>query len=77
MESDDKIYFVPGNLVKVKHNLPNSPVMMVTEIKRNYYIKNNTQSSNNNLLRGIKVRWFTDNGFLQEATFSTKDLVLV
>ena len=72
--TDDKIYFVPGNLVKLKHNLPNSPVMMVTEIKRNY-IKN-TQNPNN-LLKGIKVRWFTDNGFLQEATFSTKDLVLV
>lgn len=71
--SDDKIYFVPGNLVKLKHNLPNSPVMMVMRVERNFM---NTQSPNG-LLRGIKVRWFTDNGFLQEATFSTKDLVLV
>jgi hypothetical protein len=31
----------------------------------------------NALLKGVKVRWFTENGFLQEAVFSTKDLVLI
>jgi hypothetical protein len=31
----------------------------------------------NALLKGVKVRWFTENGFLQEAVFSTKDLILV
>lgn len=28
----EKIYFVPGNLVVVKHELDNKPVMLVTEI---------------------------------------------
>jgi len=31
----------------------------------------------NSFLKGVKVRWFTDNGFLQEAVFSTKDLQLI
>jgi len=31
----------------------------------------------NPYLRGIKCRWFTDNGFLQEAIFSTKDLIKI
>jgi len=29
------------------------------------------------ILKGIKTRWFTENGFLQEAIWNTKDLILV
>ena len=29
------------------------------------------------ILKGVKTRWFTNDGFLQEAVFSTKDLILV
>ena len=29
----------------------------------------------NTQLRGIRCRWFTTNGKLQEATWSTKDLI--
>ena len=35
------------------------------------------RTNGKDLLKGVKVRWFTDNGFLQEAVFSTKDLILV
>lgn len=69
---EEKTYFVPGQLVKLRQPLENSPVMMVTRIERNI-MKNNDK----NLLKGVKCRWFTDNGFLQEATFSTKDLILI
>ncbi len=31
-KSIEKIYFVPGNLVIIKHDLDNKPVMLVTEI---------------------------------------------
>jgi uncharacterized protein YodC (DUF2158 family) len=29
------------------------------------------------ILKGVKCRWFTESGVLQEAVFSTKDLILV
>jgi len=45
--------------------------MIVVKIERS--IINNENS--NPYLRGVKCRWFTDNGFLQEAIFSTKDLL--
>ena len=70
--NEDKIYFVPGQLVKLRQELPNSPLMLVHRVERSI-IKNNGKD----ILKGVKCRWFTDNGFLQEAVFSTKDLILV
>ena len=72
---EEKTYFAPGQLVKLKQDIPNSPVMLVYKVERN--IIRNRDFNKNDLLRGIKCRWFTDNGFLQEAIFSTKDLQLV
>ena len=73
MITDDKVYFAPGQKVTLKQDIPNKPVMIVHRVERN--ILKNKEGSD--LLRGIKVRWFTENGFMQEAVFSTKDLVLV
>lgn len=73
MINDEKTYFAPGQLVKLRQEIPNSPIMLVYKVERNI-IRNKDR---NDLLRGIKCRWFTDNGFLQEAIFSTKDLQLV
>lgn len=70
---DDKIFFKPGDLVQIKQDLPNKPIMLVYKIERNI-IKN---TEGNELLKGIKVRWFTKDGYLQEAVFSTKDLQLL
>jgi len=47
--------------------------MIVHRVERNI-IKN---KEGGDLLRGIKCRWFTKDGFLQEAVFSTKDLQLI
>lgn len=70
---EDKIFFKPGDTVTLKQDLPNKPIMVVvrkeTTIFRDKY--QNTQ------LRGIRCRWFTANGKLQEATWSTKDLIKV
>lgn len=63
---DDKIYFKPGDLVKSK--LPSSPVMLVLR-------KETTLFKDNQSLKGIKCRWFTNEGLLQEAVFNTKDLI--
>ena len=70
INEEDKVFLKPGDLVQLKQDIPNKPIMVVQRIERNI-IKNNDR---NELLRGIKVRWFTKDGFLQEAVFSTKDL---
>ena len=71
--NEEKIYFSPGNIVTLKQNIPNKPLMIVHRIERS--IMRNKEGKD--LLKGCKVRWFTENGFLQEAIFSTKDLILV
>ena len=73
MNQEEKVFFSPGQLVKLKQDLPNAPLMLVSRIERS--IIRNTNGKD--ILKGVKVRWFTDNGFLQEAVFSTKDLELV
>lgn len=74
MEQEEKFYFTPGMVVTLKQNVPNKPVMIVDR-KKSMTIRNEGDSSK--ILQGIVCRWFTDNGFIQEATFSTKDLELV
>lgn len=70
---DEKIYFVPGQLVTLRQDIPNKPIMLVHRVERSII----RSDDKNALLKGVKVRWFTENGFLQEAVFSTKDLILV
>ena len=70
---DDKIYFTPGQRVTLRQDIPNKPIMLVYRVERSI-IRNDDKNA---LLKGVKVRWFTENGFLQEAVFSTKDLILV
>ena len=69
---DEKIYFVPGQKVTLRQDIPNKPIMLVHRVERSI-IRNEDKNA---LLKGVKVRWFTENGFLQEAVFSTKDLIL-
>ena len=72
---EEKVYYNPGDLVTIKHDLPNKPVMMVVEkITRNIINKSgNTEST----FIGIKCRWFDKDQRLEEAIFSTKDLILI
>ena len=70
---DEKIYFVPGQKVTLRQDIPNKPILLVYRVERSI-IRNKDKDA---LLKGVKVRWFTENGFLQEAIFSTKDLILV
>lgn len=69
---DDKIYFTPGQLVVLKHDLPNKPIMMVVRKETSIF-----KNTGDNILRGIRCRWFTTDGTLQEAIFNTKDLIKV
>lgn len=67
----DQVYFMPGDLVRLNKPLPNAPIMMVTK-KETSLFKN--KATDDSTLIGIRCRWFTAGGVLQEAVFNTKDL---
>jgi uncharacterized protein YodC (DUF2158 family) len=71
--SQEKIFFTPGDVCMLKQDIPNKPMMVVHRVERS--IMRNRDGKD--ILKGVKCRWFTENGFLQEAIFSTKDLILV
>lgn len=66
----EKIFFLPGDVVTIKQDIPNKPVMLVKG-KEQKLIRRPEDASH---LKGIRCQWFTLNGELQEAVFSTKDL---
>jgi len=72
MISDDKVFYNPGDIVKLRHALDNVPRMYVVEkVSRTIKDKDGLKSS----FAGIKCRWFDKNYVLREALFSTKDLI--
>ena len=70
---DEKVFFQPGDMVQMKQDIPNKPIMVVSRIERSL-MKNN---EGKDYLRGVKCRWFSTDGKLQEAVFSTKDLLKI
>lgn len=68
----EKTFYIAGDIVRVKHKkLDNVPVMWVVDkVTRTY--KQDGESINQ--FKGIKCRWFNDNGDLCEEIFSSKDL---
>lgn len=71
---ESKMYFLPGMLVTLKQDIPNKPIMIVVR-KETSIFKN--RLSDENILRGIRCRWFTSEGLLQETIWNTKDLIKV
>ena len=69
---EEKIYFMPGDIVTIKQNIPNKPTMIVIKKEINIF-KNKDEKEP--ILRGIKCRWFTKELEIQEAIFNTKDLI--
>lgn len=65
-------FLKPGDVVTLNKHLPNAPTMIVVS-KELCIFKTQKESS----LRGIKCRWFTTTGELQEAVFNTKDLIKI
>lgn len=75
---EDIIYFNPGQVVQLKQNIPNKPLMVVMKKETSLFKHNNKRLNEKKpILIGIRCRWFTSNGELQEAIFNTKDLQLV
>lgn len=68
---ENKLFFSPGDVVKVKHNIPNVPNMYVVKKAFGYNIKDSDKAFN-----GMLCRWFSSDHKLQEGIFNTKDLEL-
>lgn len=75
---EEKIFLNPGEIVTLKQDIPNKPVMLVVK-KETSVFKHDSKRLNDKkpILIGIRCRWFTTTGELQEATFSTKDLIKI
>ena len=73
---EQNIYFNPGDVVQLKQNIPNKPTMIVVK-KETSIFKHDKDKINKPILIGIRCRWFTSQGELQEAVFNTKDLNLL
>lgn len=77
MIENDKVYFVPGDIVILKHEAVEfRPTMYVVEKVTKTFVNKET-AERDNLFLGVKCRWFSTDGKLQEAVFSTKDLIHV
>lgn len=70
---EEKVYFQPGDVCIIKQDIPNKPKMVVVRIERSIIKKNDGKD----YLRGVRCRWFSDDKKLQEAVFSTKDLLKI
>lgn len=69
---EEKIYFNAGDVVELKQDIPNKPIMMVVKKDTSIF-----KHDKKHVLIGIRCRWFTTSGEMQEATFNTKDIRLV
>jgi len=71
---EDKVYFLPGDVVTLRQNIPNKPTMyMVKKLTKTITIG----GREGDFFQGILCRWFAINGLLQEAAFNTKDIIKV
>lgn len=77
MINDEKFYFIPGTICRVRHSAIDNRVNMwvVDKVSKTVYNKDN--GATENVFIGIKCRWFDKNGVLRDAVFSTKDLEIV
>lgn len=69
---DTKQFFLPGDIVTLRQEIPNKPTMIVVK-KVTKTIK--TPSLKGDFFQGILCRWFTSSSELQEAVYNTKDLI--
>lgn len=74
MTDESKIYFLPGDVVTLKQDIPNKPIMMVLK-KETMTFRPSKDEEKTEYFKGIKCRWFTSDGLLQEAIYNTKDLL--
>lgn len=72
MNNETKQFFLPGDVVTLRQDIPNKPTMIVVK-KVTKTIR--TENLQGDFFQGILCRWFTTTGQLQESIFNTKDLI--
>ena len=74
---ENNIYFNPGQIVQLKQNIPNKPKMIVVKKETSLFKHGYKKEDKRPILIGIRCRWFTTTGAMQEAVFNTKDIELI
>lgn len=72
---DTNIFFNPGDIVSLKQDIPNKPIMIVVRKETSLFKHDKKIDDKRPILKGIRCRWFTSTGELQESIFNTKDLI--
>ena len=72
---DNNIYFNPGDIVQLKQDIPNKPIMIVVKKETSLFKHDRKIDDKRPILKGIRCSWFTSTGELQESIFNTKDLI--
>ncbi len=76
--NEDKVYFNAGDVVQLKQDIPNKPVMIVVKKETSLFKHDSKRLEDKRpILKGIRCRWFTTTGELQETVWNTKDLIHV
>lgn len=70
---DPRAFIRPGDTVTLRQEIPNRPVMVVVGKELKYFGSAGDEAR----LKGLRCRWFTSDGAVQEAVYSTKDLTLL
>lgn len=73
---DANVYFNPGDVVQLKQDIPNKPTMIVVKKETSLFKHDSKRlEDKRSILKGIRCRWFTSTGELQESVWNTKDLI--
>lgn len=73
---EQNVYFNPGDVVQLKQNIPNKPIMVVVKKETSLFKHDSKKLEDKRpILKGIRCRWFTSTGELQESVWNTKDLI--
>ena len=72
MINDMKQFFLPGDVVTLRQDIPNKPNMyVIRKVTRTI----RTNDSKSDYFQGILCRWFTTTGEAVESVYNTKDLI--
>lgn len=75
---DANVYFNPGDVVQLKQDIPNKPTMIVVKKETSLFKHDSKRLEDKRpILKGIRCRWFTSTGELQESVWNTKDLIKI
>ena len=73
---EEKVFYLPGEVVTLRQDIPYKPKMIVVK-KETMTFRPSKDEKRDDYFIGIRCRWFSTEGDLQEAVFNTKDLLKV